>query len=48
MAFFCTLADVYGVGRTDAGNRENDEDWVLQPIQKGGSVKTFYKHIERG
>ncbi|KAJ9115212.1 hypothetical protein QFC20_001079 [Naganishia adeliensis] len=33
---------------TDAGNREDDEDWVLQPIQKGGSVKTFYKHIERG
>ncbi|KAJ9103338.1 hypothetical protein QFC19_004436 [Naganishia cerealis] len=33
---------------TDASKREDDVDWVLQPIQKGGSVKTFYKHIDRG
>jgi hypothetical protein len=25
-----------------------DESWVLQPMQKGGSVKTFLKHIEEG
>ncbi|KAJ9115070.1 hypothetical protein QFC22_005398 [Naganishia vaughanmartiniae] len=33
---------------TDATKREDDDDWVLQPIQQGGSVKTFYKHISRG
>lgn len=34
--------------RTDASHREHDDDWILQPIQKGGSVKTFYKHVARG
>jgi hypothetical protein len=23
-----------------------DEEWILEPMQKGGSVKTFVKHIE--
>ncbi|WVQ97797.1 hypothetical protein IAU59_004912 [Kwoniella sp. CBS 9459] len=25
-----------------------DDDWVLEPMQRGGSVKTYVKHIERG
>lgn len=28
-------------------DRENDENWVLEPYQRGGSVKTFWKHIEK-
>jgi hypothetical protein len=28
--------------------RSNDSEWVLTPIQKGGSVNTFYKHIQTG
>lgn len=31
-----------------ADRRDDDDNWVLTPIQKGGSVKTFYKHIEAG
>lgn len=27
---------------------EHDDQWVLQPMQRGGSVKTFIKHVERG
>jgi hypothetical protein len=27
---------------------ENDDEWVLQPIQRGGSVRTFVKHIREG
>ncbi len=30
-------------GRVDVG-----EDWVLESMQKGGSVRTFVKHIEEG
>ncbi|GHJ84673.1 hypothetical protein NliqN6_1075 [Naganishia liquefaciens] len=33
---------------TDATLREHDDDWILQTIQRGGSVKTFYKHVARG
>jgi len=25
-----------------------DEDWVLEPMQRGGSVRTFIKHIQEG
>ncbi|SPO22496.1 uncharacterized protein UTRI_01174 [Ustilago trichophora] len=32
----------------DVKGKENDENWVLEDYQKGGSVKTFYKHIEKG
>lgn len=27
---------------------EDDEDWVLEPMQKGGSVRTFIRHLEEG
>lgn len=30
----------------DPGRIMNDEEWILEPMQKGGSVKTFVKHIE--
>lgn len=33
---------------SDPELRGNDSEWVLTPIQRGGSVKTFYKHIEAG
>lgn len=29
-------------------DRENDENWVLEEYQRGGSIKTYWKHIERG
>ncbi|PWZ03183.1 hypothetical protein BCV70DRAFT_12886 [Testicularia cyperi] len=32
----------------NVNDRENDENWILEDYQRGGSVKTFYKHIERG
>jgi hypothetical protein len=32
----------------DPNARANDSDWVLTPIQRGGSVRTFFKHIEAG
>ena len=32
----------------DASMASEDEDWILEPIQKGGSVKTFIRHIEEG
>ncbi|WWD22078.1 hypothetical protein CI109_106567 [Kwoniella shandongensis] len=32
----------------DANRAREDDDWVLEGMQKGGSVKTFVKHIERG
>ena len=25
-----------------------DENWILEDYQRGGSVKTYWKHIERG
>ena len=27
---------------------ENDDDWVLEPMQRGGSIRTFVKHIREG
>jgi len=33
---------------SDPESRTNDTEWILTPVQKGGSVKTFYKHIEAG
>lgn len=32
----------------DFRERENDENWVLEDYQQGGSIKTFWKHIEKG
>ncbi|WVO15800.1 hypothetical protein L204_103462 [Cryptococcus depauperatus] len=32
----------------DADRVEQDEDWILEPMQKGGSIQTFVKHIRRG
>lgn len=26
----------------------NDENWILEPYQKGGQVKTFIQHIQTG
>jgi hypothetical protein len=26
----------------------DDDQWVLQPMQKGGSVKSYIRHIEKG
>lgn len=33
---------------SDPLQRQNDDDWILSPIQKGGSVETFYRHIATG
>ncbi|ORX34380.1 hypothetical protein BD324DRAFT_583273 [Kockovaella imperatae] len=32
----------------DAVSVEDDEDWILEPIQKGGSVKTYIQHVREG
>jgi len=32
----------------DADKVEEDSEWVLENMQKGGSVRTFMKHIEMG
>ncbi|EPQ26036.1 uncharacterized protein PFL1_06489 [Pseudozyma flocculosa PF-1] len=32
----------------DVRQRDNDENWILEDYQRGGSVKTFFKHIEKG
>lgn len=32
----------------DAARAEEDDDWVLEPMQRGGSVKTYVRHIEEG
>lgn len=47
---FCAIivADCIFAYSPDATHREHDHDWILQEIQKGGSIKTFYKHIEAG
>lgn len=42
------IAKPTGDDRADASHREHDDDWILQPIQKGGSVNTFFKHISTG
>ncbi|KDN45066.1 hypothetical protein K437DRAFT_256721 [Tilletiaria anomala UBC 951] len=33
---------------TNFAGRMSDDNWVLEQYQRGGSVKTFWKHIERG
>ncbi len=40
----CTLP----IAGTDFEGRASDDNWVLEEYQRGGSVKTFWKHIERG
>ncbi len=32
---------------TDAGAAGEDEEWVLEKMQRGGSVSTYIKHVER-
>ncbi|EIW68765.1 hypothetical protein TREMEDRAFT_22767, partial [Tremella mesenterica DSM 1558] len=32
----------------DVDKIENDDEWILQDMQKGGSVKTFLKHLKEG
>jgi hypothetical protein len=32
----------------DVDKVEQDSEWVLEGMQKGGSVRTFLKHIEMG
>lgn len=33
----------------DPSSRLNEEDWILEPYQKGGNrVAAFFNHIERG
>lgn len=32
----------------DASTYEDDAEWVLESFQRGGSIKTFNKHIEKG
>ncbi|WVW78758.1 hypothetical protein I302_100719 [Kwoniella bestiolae CBS 10118] len=32
----------------DADKVNENDDWILEPMQKGGSVRTYVKHIQRG
>ena len=32
----------------DSSKAGEDDDWVLETMQRGGSVKTYIKHIEEG
>jgi len=32
----------------DSDKVEEDGEWVLENMQKGGSVRTFLKHLEMG
>lgn len=32
----------------DATHATQDTDWILEPMQRGGSVKTYLKHIIKG
>ena len=34
----------------ETANRQakEDQDWMLEPFQKGGDVRTFVKHIMKG
>jgi hypothetical protein len=32
----------------DPGRAGDDDQWILENMQKGGSVRTYRKHIERG
>lgn len=31
----------------DASQATSDEGWILEPYQKGGSVRTYVKHITK-
>lgn len=33
---------------SDASLASRDRDWILEPMQKGGSVRTYLKHIVKG
>ena len=33
---------------SDPGKVEEDGEWVLEPMQRDGSVRTFIKHVEEG
>lgn len=33
---------------SDFSGRSLDENWILEPYQLGGSVNTFWKHIQKG
>lgn len=33
---------------TSFAGRQTDDNWVLEEYQKGGAVRTFWKHIQRG
>ncbi|BGP18656.1 hypothetical protein JCM10213v2_006722 [Rhodosporidiobolus nylandii] len=32
----------------DASRATEDQDWVLEPMQRGGAVRTYLKHIVKG
>ncbi|PWN27754.1 hypothetical protein BDZ90DRAFT_232149 [Jaminaea rosea] len=32
----------------DFEGRSKDENWILEPYQVGGSIETYWKHIEKG
>ncbi|GAA5974747.1 hypothetical protein JCM11641_007250 [Rhodosporidiobolus odoratus] len=32
----------------DASRATDDHDWILEPMQKGGAVRTYLKHIVKG
>ncbi|BGP02181.1 hypothetical protein RTBOTA2_005060 [Rhodotorula toruloides] len=32
----------------DASHATEDKDWILEPMQRGGSVRTYLKHIAKG
>ncbi|WWC59174.1 uncharacterized protein I303_101723 [Kwoniella dejecticola CBS 10117] len=37
------------LGREEDVSRVNEnDDWILEPMQRGGSVRTYVKHIRRG
>lgn len=33
---------------TDLVQAQEDESWILEPYQRGGSINTFIKHITKG
>jgi hypothetical protein len=32
----------------DPARVEDDDQWILEPMQRGGSVKTYLEHIRQG
>lgn len=46
--FIPLIIRFYHTAGCDFRERENDENWVLEDYQRGGSVKTYWKHIEKG